>query len=298
MSPDARDPVTPRSGPTTDGKPPTDGVRATGRGQSTVVGVTLLIAITVTSLGLITAGAGVVIEEHARAIGMETTTADLTDAIDATARGGRTTASVRLSGGRIDTIDRTVRVHDGDGWQSLEANGIRYVPNSGNQRVVSVAGLVVREYGDGAIAVRDPALLVGEDAFVATIPVIRGGGAVGAGSRTAGRADGRAVDGTIDASGGTARLRMVVDHDERDLGTGPVRIAIETSTPAAVERAIRRTGDRAAANDPEADPSLSIDRRRFAGDDYGSVVVTVDGDREGYLLVRTIDLDLEVTNGS
>ncbi|SDY26492.1 DUF7289 family protein [Halopenitus persicus] len=300
MSPDVRDPVTSRA------KRTADTSRSNDRAQSTVVGVTLLIAITVTSLGLITAGAGVVVEEHARTIGMEATTADLTDAIDATDRGGRTTASVRLAGGRLDTIDRTVRVHDGSGWRSLEANGIRYVPNSGDQRVVSVAGIVVREYGDGAIAVRDPAVLVGEEAFVVTIPVIRGGGAVGANGWTAGGTDGRAVDGTDDgvvggptgASGGTARLRMAIDHADRSLGTGPFRIAIETSTPAAVERAVRRISDRAAASDPEADPSMSVERRRFAGDDHESVVVTVGGDREGHLLVRTVDLELEVTNGA
>ncbi|WP_280536781.1 hypothetical protein, partial [Halopenitus sp. POP-27] len=150
------------------------------RAQSTVIGVTLLIAMTVTSLGLITAGTGVVVQEHAGTIGVEAATDDLTAAIDGTGHDGRMTASVRLSGGRLDTIERTVRVHDGDEWRSLEADGLRYVGSGGDQRVVSAAGLVIREYGDGAIAVRDPALLIGEDALVVTIPVIQGGGAVGA----------------------------------------------------------------------------------------------------------------------
>jgi hypothetical protein len=43
---------------------------------------------------------------------------------------------------------------------------------------------------------------------------------------------------------------------------------------------------------------MSVERRRFAGDDHESVVVTVGGDREGHLLVRTVDLELEVTYGS
>ncbi|SEH38760.1 hypothetical protein SAMN05192561_101416 [Halopenitus malekzadehii] len=239
---------------------------------------------TVTSLGLITAGTGVVVQEHAGTIGVEAATDDLTAAIDGTGRDGRTTASVRLSGGRLDTIERTVRVHDGDEWRSLEADGIRYVGSGGDQRVVSVAGLVIREYGDGAIAVRDPALLIGEDALVITIPVIQGGGAVGAGGSG--------------ESGGVARLRLAVDHDERDLGTGPFRIAIETANPTAVERAVRRTGDRAATTEPESEPILSIDRRQFAGDNRESVVVTVGGDREGHLLVRTVDLELEVAYGT
>ncbi|WP_280538171.1 hypothetical protein [Halopenitus sp. POP-27] len=104
--------------------------------------------------------------------------------------------------------------------------------------------------------------------------------------------------GLSGTAGGVARLRLAVDHDERDLGTGPFRIAIETANPAAVERAVRRTGDRAATTDPESEPILAIDRRQFAGDDHESVVATVEGDREGYLLVRTVDLELEVAYGT
>jgi monoamine oxidase len=71
-------------------------------------------------------------------------------------------------------------------------------------------------------------------------------------------------------------------HTEYDLGTGEFAVAIETATPGPFERYFE-------------EQNASTNRRTFAGDEHASVVAHYPGDRQGYLVVH--DLSMEVDNG-
>ncbi|MFB6104708.1 MAG: hypothetical protein ABEJ57_06450, partial [Halobacteriaceae archaeon] len=83
----------------------------TGRAQSSVVGVALLLAVTVTSMAVLTVGVGSVIDGAATGAQLEYV-ADRFQTLfpGATARDAAS-GPVRLTGGVLDTVDREVRIY-------------------------------------------------------------------------------------------------------------------------------------------------------------------------------------------
>jgi hypothetical protein len=250
------------------------------RGVSTVIGVALLIGVTVASMGVITAGMGVVVEDHARTIEADGVETALTTAIEDTASPGHHRTRLPVSSGRVETVERSVRIGTDGGWTRREANGIRYVSESGTRRVETVAGTVVRGDGRTARVTRDPSLLVSEEIVAFTLPVIRGTEHVavsGAGAES--------VSGGGSRAGGGLVLETTVHHERRELDGDTFRVAIETPAPAALERAFERLIETAGVEG-------TVESTTFPGDTHPSVVATIEGERAGHLLVREVDLEV------
>jgi len=82
------------------------------------------------------------------------------------------------------------------------------------------------------------------------------------------------------AATSTATLRTNVTHERTALGTGEYGIAIETTTPAPLERWFR-------------EQNATVSRRDFDGDGVESVVARYPGRREGYLVVHDVHLEVD-----
>jgi hypothetical protein len=229
------------------------------RGQSTVVGVAVLLVVTAASLAALTAGVGVVVEEGASAAAAGAV-ADGFAAVDPVAGGaGRTT--VPLAGGVLAVEPRTLRVADDDGTvAAYRADALVY--EAGERRVALLLGVVVRGTGPGATLRRSPPVAASDGTLVVGVPVL-------------------AADRSTLSGEGTAVLRTDVSHDRRRAGPGAYRVAVETATPAAWERAFRERGVR-------------TDRVDRDGDGVPSVVAYYPGVEEAHLVVHRVGLDLEV----
>jgi len=233
------------------------------RGQAEVVGVALLIGVTVLSLGVLTAGVGVVVEANADAAATARVADGLTDLA-----GGRPAGEVRLplGDGRLRVVDRTVRVVNGtDGTvvRSVETRGLVYT--SGDRRTSLVAGGIVRGRGENARLTAGPSLTIANGTAVVGVTAL---GSVGT----------DAVDGD-----GRAAIRLTTDTTRRRAAADRegVVLAIETATPVAWERHLANRG-------------IETDRTDVDGDGVPSVVVDP-GDRRLTLVV--VDLGLEVGGG-
>ncbi|MFA9515643.1 hypothetical protein ACERIT_00225 [Halopenitus sp. H-Gu1] len=273
---------------TTDDRPGVD------RGNATVVGVALLIGITVASMGVITAGMGVVIEDHARTIEADRVTAALTTAIEETAAPGHRRRRLPVSAGRVETVERTVRVERDGTWTNWEANGIRYVSESGTRRVETVAGAVIRGEGESAVVTRDPSILASDETVAFTLPVLTGethmavsGTGVGGDAGSANQVGSGTGSGIRAGSGPGSGLTLetTVRHDRRNLGVGTFRVAIETPAPAALARSFERV---AATAGVEA----TVERTTFPGDAHPSVVLTIEDERARHMLVREVTVEV------
>lgn len=227
------------------------------RAQSHVVGVALLLAVTVVSIGVITAGAGVVVDD-----GADVAAADHAASSFDRLAGGRPAreVSVPLGAGRLDVVDRDVRLVDDDGTSrhSVAVGGLVY--RAGDRRVAFVAGAVVRGPPGNAVVTTDVGLSSSDNGAVVGVT------ALGDGSVPAGGTDG-------------GRLRLRTDASRRVGGGGEgLNLAVETATPDALERHF-------------AGENRTTSRRDIDGDGVPSVVVELDG--EVRLAVTTLDVEGE-----
>ena len=236
------------------------------RAQSNVVGVALLVGIAVIGIGGLTMSIGAVVDSNAA-------TADATsvaDGFDRALRPVETTGAregrVAVTGGRVTTEERTLRVLNESGVvATAEVDALVY--RSGDRRVAYVADAIVRGRPGNAWLHREP-----------SITASRGTGGILVVSAPVLNASDRTVTG---AAGQHVRLSTRVSHDRRPLGDGEYRIAVETATPGAWERYFE--------DSPGATPT---DRRLFAGDEHDSVVAEYEGNRTAHFVVH--DLRLEV----
>jgi hypothetical protein len=237
--------------------------RSPRRGQSHVVGVTLLLGITVIGLTVLTAGIGTVVQENAATADADRVATDLAAALDPVETTGRHSGEVSFAGGRLRTVERDLRVLDGSGVRQRVAVG-GLVFESGDHRVAYVADAIVRGRGEQAW-LRDPPPLT----------TSRAGGVLIVSAARLNTSD-VAVGGEGTT---TATLNARVGHDRTTLGNGTYRVAIETTTPAPFARWLRERG-------------AAVSRRDFDGDGVPSVVGRFHGERVGYLVVH--DMHLEV----
>ena len=237
------------------------------RGQSSVVGVALLVGVTVVSLGALTAGVGLVVEEHAARADTARVAADLDAAIDPVETTGRHRGRVAFAGGTLRTVERDLRVLDAADGGVLERVRVdALVFESGTRRVASVSGAVVRGRGEAATLRTPP-------------PVIASTGNGGVLIVGAARLETDQVAVSGDGAGGTTTLRTNVTHRRVDLGRGTFAVALETSTPRPLASWFADRGARTRIEDTD-------------GDGVPSVVARFDGERRAYLVVH--DLNLEV----
>ena len=231
------------------------------RGQSNVVGVALLLAVAVVSMGTLTAAVGVVVDSSAASADAERVASDLEAAFDPVAATGPRRGDVTFGEGRLYPVDRRLVVRaDGRPVERVDVGALVF--ESGDRRVVYHAGAVVRGDERNAWIETPPPITVDEEVLVVGAP--RLGDGVGS------------VGGT---GGVTATLATDVDHERRHLGEATFSLAVETAAPGAWERWFRERGA-TVHREPGAVPV---------------VVATFEGERTGYVVVH--DLEAEVRSG-
>ncbi|MFB6206451.1 MAG: type IV pilin [Haloglomus sp.] len=236
------------------------------RGQSSVVGVALLLGATVVALGVLTASVGTLVSGHAARADADRVAADMDDALRPVETTGHRTGEVRFAKGSLRTVERDLHVlKNGTHEATVPVGGLVYA--RGDRRVRSVAGAVVRGRDDSAWPVDEPPIVGSEQTEVLVVgaPMLN------------------ASDGSVGGGRIRAELATNVSHDRRYLGRGSYEVAVETTVPGAFETAFEELG------------ASSIDRRDVDGDGLASVVATFPGVRRGYLVVH--DMRLEVRDG-
>lgn len=234
------------------------------RGQSHVVGVALMLALTVLALGTVTAGVGSVFESHAAGADSQRVAQQFGDALDAERTTGPRTGHVSFSSGRLTTEERGLRVlRNGSVSETVDVDALVY--RSRERQVTYVAGAIVRGRERNGWVERGLSIAESDRPGVLV---------VGAPTLNASH--------TTVTGGRTTPLRTNVSHERTNLGSGSFAVAIETAFPAAFEEYVE-------------DDDVTTSRRDFDGDGTESVVVDYPGTRTGYLVVH--DLRAEVGNG-
>jgi hypothetical protein len=234
------------------------------RGQSHVIGVTLLLGITVIGFTALTAGVGTVVEDNAATADATRVTADLSAALDPVETTGRSRDQVSIGGGQLRTVERDLHVLNESGIvRRVAVGGIVF--ESGDRRVTYVADAVVRGRGEAAWLQEPPPVTGAADDGVLVVSAARL----------------NASDVAVDGDGGTAvTLETTVRHERIGLGNGTYRIAIETETRGALARWFRSRG-------------ATVSRRDIDGDGVPSVVAEFPGERVGYLVVHDMHAEVQ-----
>jgi hypothetical protein len=237
----------------------------TGRAQSSVVGVALLLGATVVALGVLTASVGTLVDGQAARTDADRVAADFEDALRPVETTGHRVGEVRFAEGHLTTVERDLQLLVDDRVvRTVEVGGLVY--ERGDHRVASVAGAVVRERGESERVVARPPIF----GSAASDVLVVGAAKLNASGQSAG------------GSHAAVRLTTNVSHERHTLGTDEYAVAVETESPAAFERAF-------------AERDATITRRDVDGDGTPSVVATFPGDRRTYLVVH--DMRLEVGDG-
>ena len=233
------------------------------RAQSHVVGVALMLGLAVVALGALTVGVGSVVDSQASNADTTRVGEQLGTALEAVERTGRATHQLSFTEGTLWTADRTLRILENE-TVTAEHDVDALVFESGDRRVASLAGAVVRGQGENVWLLEEPPITSSNrtDVLVVGVPILN--------------ADHVAVGGQ---GGVTTTLRTNVSHKQTDLGVSEFAVAVETETPEAFERYFERHG-------------ATTQRQTFAGDETESVVATFPGQRQAYLVVHTLELEV------
>ncbi len=245
------------------GSPPAPPSEGGTRGQTAVVGVALLLALTVLAIGGLTATAGSIVDDGATTAATTRVGADLATALGPAPGNSKTT--LELTDGTIRVVNRSVWLLTGDDvvW-AAHAGAVVYA--DGDQRVTGFAGAVVRSDDRGSRMVAPSRITPARESLYVGVPTLNATGA-----------DGIAT--------GDRRLAVTLRTDAetaRDtLPAGDYRVAVETRDPEAWERHL---SDRGAATE----------RRDIDGDGVPSVVASFDSHKTVRLVVHDIRLDVGV----
>lgn len=238
----------------------------TGRAQSSVVGVALLLGATVVALGVLTASIGTLVDGQAARSDAERVAADFEGGLRPVETTGHRASEVRFADGDLRTVKRELRVLDGSGVVQKRIAVGALVYEHGEHRVTSVAGAVVRSRGETAWLVSEPPIA----------------GSKSTGVLVVGAAKLNASDVAVGGSRTTVHLESNVSHERTAFSTGRYGVAVETETPAVFERYFEERG-------------ASVSRRHYDSDGVPSVVASFPGRRRAYLVVH--DMRLEVDSG-
>lgn len=243
---------------------------SSSRAQSHVVGVTLMLGLAVVALGTLTVAVGTVLDSQSANADANRVATDMDDALDAVGRTGFHSHRLTFTAGTLETTERTVRIlrHQNGSQHVVATYDVQaLVFENGDRRVVGLAGAVLRGTDDNSWLVTEPRITSSEqnDVLVVSLPMLN--------------ASHRSLGGQ---GGVTATVRTTVTHDRRQLPNGTYAVAIETATPAPFDRHFESQ-------------NATTERRTFSGDKFESVVAHYPGDRDVYLVVH--DLALEVRNG-
>lgn len=187
------------------------------RGQSAIIGVALLLALTIVSVGVLTAGTGILVDEAAQGADAQRLADRLITAYNPTTLEGTTTLSLSLTGGQIKTAPRRITIRRfGDIVATFETQSLRF--QRGDHYVSVLGQAVVRGQAGRARFVRDPGMVsvfgTGEDRTLSLSIVTLAG----------------PLDQTV-MEGESLQLAFQASHERRDPGAGRYTISIETATP-------------------------------------------------------------------
>jgi len=234
------------------------------RGQSHVVGVAILVAVTVVSLGGLTATVATTVDAGTDHVAERQIAGQLADAVRPRRVTGTHTGRLAIAAGRVETVPRTVRLLNDSGTvRQVAADALVY--RTDDTRVATVAGAVVRGRPGAATVVRRPSVRRAPDSLVVGVATLGDHTTTGVG--VGGRGPARSQ----------IRLRTNVSHHGTRYQTGTWRVAVETATPDAVAASLDAVGD--------------TSRHDFDDDDVPSVVVRVT-DRRLVFVVHTLRLEV------
>lgn len=237
----------------------------TDRAQSAVVGVALLLAMTVVGIGVLTAAAGTAVQDGVAASESARVADALDDSLDPAANVNRGESTVRISGGTLRVVNRTVRIlNDSAVVWTAHAGGVVYETGDESRRVAFNAGAVTTNHSGVGRMESSPAIEPANGTLYVGVPVLN---ATGSDSVSA---LGTAADVTF---------RTNTTHERTTLPKNRYRVAVETSAPGPWERQFEDRG-------------ATTTRRDFDGDGVESVVAAFPGRRSVRLVVH--DLRLEV----
>jgi flagellin-like protein len=227
------------------------------RGQSSVIGVVLLLAVTVVAVAGMTGAVGTVIEDRAATAGTERVGAAFSEALDPNA-GGAGRERIALPGGRLRVVERTLRIRRQERTVvAIELGGLAY--ESDDRSVVYVSGALVRSTPAGATVRGDrPVRASDGDVFVSAVAL--------------GAPPGRGIDAPA------TTLRTNVTHDRRTVEPGSYRVAIETRAPDAWATRLDGIG--------------RTTRTDLDDDGVPSVVVDPEGGGRVYLTIHRLRLEV------
>jgi len=231
-----------------------------GRGQSTVVGVALLVGITMVALGAMTASVGTVVESQADRADAAQVARSFEDLRPA-ATTGAAVVDVAFASGRMKRVERDLRVRqDGSVIAHRTVNALVY--GTASHRAVFLGGAVLRRNGESTWFTRPPPVTA-TDGRNRTLVV---GTTV--------------VEGDPAASGDfDGRFAVEVHHTRRSLGNDSVSVAVETAAPRPWEDYFEQEG-------------ATVTRVDIDGDGTRSVVAEF-GTRETHLVVHRMEVDLD-----
>lgn len=237
------------------------------RGQSNVVGVAVMLGVTVVALSAVTASVGTVVEETGATADATRVAADMEDAISAVEASGPRRGQISFTEGELNVADRELRILDENGIvETVEVDALEF--RTGDQRVVYLAGAVIRETSAGAELYDPPPITASSGAdgvLVVGAPMLN------------------TTDRSVRSTGGSrVALDTDVSHARTNLSNGTYRVAVETTTPDAWARYFERRG------------ATVQDRRDVDGDGVASVVAQFQGDRIAYLVVHDLRLEVRV----
>lgn len=236
------------------------------RAQSHVVGVVLLLGITAVALGGLTSVVGDIVDGQSAAADEARVASTLSEKLRPTEQTGPNRVRIRFSEGRLRTVDRQLRILNDTGIvREMDISGLVY--SSGTNRVSFVSGGVVRGNAGNAWLVRGPPVTVTRDNKTLVV------GAAFIEDR------GGAVGGT---GGVTAELRTNITHKHQRLASDEYRIAIETRTPAPLERQFQSISAATTITDIDSDGAPSD-------------IASVNGTQELHLVEHR--MGLEINNG-
>lgn len=238
-----------------------------GRGQSNVVGVAVLLTMSIVALGTLTAGVGTVVQDTGATADATRVAADIDDALRPVEATGPRRGYVSFTDGTLEVTDRELRILDANGIvEIVSVDALEF--RTADQRVVYLAGAVIRETGAGSELYAPPPITASSGS----------GGVLVVGAPTL-----NSTAGSVRSKGGSSVvLATDVTHERTDLGDGTYRIAVETTTPGAWVRYFERQG------------ATVTDRRDIDGDGTESVVARFPGERVGYLIVHDLRLEVRV----
>lgn len=238
----------------------------TPRGQSTVVGVAVLLALTMASVAVLTAGAGTVIDGAATGAAVDRVADRFTALLPGSTAAGANSGSVRVPTGAFETVGREVRLLDGGGIaREWAANAFVYT--AGSRRVAAIAGAVVTGAPGAGTFTRGPPIGVG---------AVNGSSTVYLAVPTLTTAPSRDIDAATDLD-----LDVTTTSHTVSVPRGDYRIAVETVTPTPWRRWFTDRGLQTALRDLDGDGVQSVVATLPPGARIEVVVirtaVTVDG---------------------